>query len=104
MSRNGQLILQAGLKPLQFKNPSYVGVTHDDDIVVSDYFSKKIAVFDAHTHDLKFTYGNKAEDKKLSYPRGVAVDLDGNLLIADNYNGKVMRGQSPLWDSKPKKN
>ena len=82
-------MLQAGLKPLQFKNPSYVSVTHDDDIIVSDYFSKKIAVFDAHTHDLKYTYGNKKEDKKLSYPRGVAVDLEGNLLIADNYNGKV---------------
>jgi len=72
-----------------FKNPSYVGVTREDDIVVSDYFSKKIAVFDAQTHDLKFTYGTKPEDKRLSYPRGVATDALGNILVADNYNGKV---------------
>ena len=66
-----------------------MGVTRDDDIIVSDYFSKKIAVFAAQTHDLKFTYGNKPSDKKLSYPRGVATDMEGNILIADNYNGKV---------------
>ncbi|KAF6029986.1 hypothetical protein EB796_011700 [Bugula neritina] len=80
---------EAGLKPLMFKNPSYVGVTREDDIVVSDYFSKKIAVFDAQTHDLKFTYGTKPEDKRLSYPRGVATDALGNILVADNYNGKI---------------
>lgn len=67
-----------------------MGVTQDDDIIVSDYFSKKIAVFDAQTHDLKFTYGTKQKDKKLSYPRGVATDIQGNILIADNYNGKVL--------------
>ena len=66
-----------------------MGLTRDDDIIVSDYFGKKIAVFDAETHDLKFTYGTKASDKKLSYPRGVASDTQGNILIADNKNGKV---------------
>lgn len=66
-----------------------MGVTDDDDIIVSDYFSKKIALFDAQTHDLKLTYGTKPADKRLRYPRGVATDLDGNILIADNYNGKV---------------
>lgn len=66
-----------------------MGVTEDDDIIVSDYFSKKIAVFDAQTHDLRFTYGTRKEDRKLRYPRGVATDADGNILIADNYNGKV---------------
>lgn len=68
-----------------------MGVTEDDDIIVSDYFSKKIALFDAQTHDLKFTYGTKPRDKKLRYPRGVTTDLDGNILIADNYNGKVIK-------------
>lgn len=80
---------QAGVKPLQFKNPLYVTTMPNDDIVVSDYFNGRIAVFDGQTHDLVFTYGTKKDQKKLRYPRGVCTGRHGDVLIADNYNGKV---------------
>lgn len=80
---------QAGVRPLQFKNPLYVTTMSNDDIVVSDYFNGRVAVFDSHTHDLVFTYGTKKDQKKLRYPRGVCVGRHGDVIVADNYNGKV---------------
>ena len=84
----------------QFRNPYHVAVDHKDNIIVSDCGNNCIKVFDVNGEFL-FRNGDSGvpvmnqygvEKKRLRHrlkgPRGVAVDLKGNILVADD-NSRV---------------
>ncbi|MCB0047869.1 MAG: SMP-30/gluconolactonase/LRE family protein, partial [Caldilineaceae bacterium] len=82
----------------QFNEPWSVGVSRDGSaIFVADTWNHRIQVFDGQGQFLRKwgRFDGVAEvpgDPNALYgPRGLAVDLDGNLLVADTGNKRIIR-------------
>lgn len=85
-----------GSQNSQFRNPYHVTVDARDNIIVSDSGNSCIKVFDASGKFLFYSseamrkpsgdvIGERTvKRRKLRGPRGVAVDLKGNILVADD--------------------
>ena len=102
-SRDGRKIKtfgSSGSGSTQFRNPFYVTVDASDNIVISDYGNKCMKVFDirgefmnvylSDSQRRQSTEGGKPNKKrgKLKGPRGIAVDIKDNTIVADD-SGKV---------------
>lgn len=84
-----------------FKLPIEVEVGTNGNLLVADFFGHVVVSVDLNTGLHTVVAGNgaggysgdgvAATATKLAYPRDVAVDVDGNLFIADSYNKRVRR-------------
>ena len=65
-----------------FQSPFGVAVAKNGDIVVSD--ACQITILDGGTEKVKTAYGTRGIGKgKFLNPRGLAVDIDNNIIVAD---------------------
>lgn len=80
-----------GSRREDFKNPLYVETSERNNIYVSDSDNHCIKVFDS-MGKYQGKIGSKGVGPgQLLYPRGVAFDSDGNLLVADRNNHRVCK-------------
>ena len=81
----------------QFFEPWGVAVDPAGQIFVADTWNGRIQVFDAEGRFLRkwgvfaTTNGELGDPNSLFGPRGIAIDLDGNLLVADTGNKRILR-------------
>ncbi len=81
----------------QFNEPWGVAVDQAGQIYVSDTWNGRIQVFDAEGRFLRkwgifnTTNGELGDANALFGPRGIAIDLEGNLLVADTGNKRIIR-------------
>lgn len=81
----------------QFFEPWGVAVDPAGQIFVADTWNGRIQVFDAEGRFLRkwgvfaTTNGDLGDPNSLFGPRGIAIDLDGNLLVADTGNKRILR-------------
>jgi DNA-binding beta-propeller fold protein YncE len=81
----------------QFNEPWGVAVDGSGAIYVADTWNGRIQVFDSEGNFLRkwgyfnTTNGELGDPLALFGPRGIAVDLDGNLLVADTGNKRILR-------------
>jgi uncharacterized protein (TIGR03663 family) len=81
----------------QFNEPWGVAVDAAGQIYVSDTWNGRIQVFDANGTFLRkwgyfnTTNGELGDPLALFGPRGLAIDLDGNVLVADTGNKRILR-------------
>ncbi|MFO7631657.1 MAG: TIGR03663 family protein [Caldilinea sp.] len=80
----------------QLFEPWGVAVDETGQIFVADTWNGRIQVFDAEGRFLRkwgsfaTTNGELGEPMALFGPRGLAIDLDGNLLVADTGNKRIL--------------
>jgi uncharacterized protein (TIGR03663 family) len=81
----------------QLNEPWGVAVDQAGHIYVADTWNGRIQVFDANGNFLRkwgyfnTTNGELGDANALFGPRGLAIDLDGNLLVADTGNKRIIR-------------
>lgn len=81
----------------QFFEPWGVAVDEAGQIYVADTWNGRIQVFDAEGRFLRkwgmfaTTSGELGDPNALFGPRGLAIDLDGNLLVADTGNKRILQ-------------
>lgn len=81
----------------QFFEPWGVAVDEAGQIYVADTWNGRIQVFDAEGRFLRkwgmfaTTNGELGDPNALFGPRGLAIDLDGNLLVADTGNKRILQ-------------
>ncbi|HET7088519.1 MAG TPA: flippase activity-associated protein Agl23 [Anaerolineae bacterium] len=68
----------------------YLTVGPDGRIYVSDQVGNRILVFDASGNYLASFGRFGADDVGFTAPSGLAIDADGNILVVDTGNGRVM--------------
>lgn len=87
----------------QFNEPWGVAVSADGTIFVADTWNGRIQAFDSEGRFLRSwgyfntTDGELGDPYALFGPRGVAVDAEGNLVVADTGNKRILR-YSPFGD------
>ena len=84
-----------------FKWPMYVTVDSEDHIIMSDSDAHSIQAFGADGGHL-WSFGIKgSEEGELDSPAGLCTDRNGNIVVADYYNHRVLlltpRGQPKLY-------
>lgn len=81
----------------QFNEPWGVAVDADGNTYVADTWNGRIQAFDANGEYLRSwgyyntTNGELGDPYAMFGPRGVAVDLDGNIVVADTGNKRIVR-------------
>ena len=86
--RRGQLIKSFGsdgTAPGEFDEPTFVCVSNNDNIIVSDSLNNRIQIFDKDGIFVQLLNGEKLGRFRggFSLPFGVAVDCHGNILVVD---------------------
>ena len=67
------------------KGPRHLAVTTEGQIVVAEYFTHCVSVFDREGHKLR-SFGHQGSGQsKLSCPRGVALCRDNSVLVTADY-------------------
>jgi len=81
----------------QFYEPWGVAVDAQGNIYVADTWNGRIQVFDAQGKFLRkwgafaVAQGDAGDPNALFGPRGLTIDLDGNLVVADTGNKRIVR-------------
>uniref|UniRef100_A0A1I7WUQ9 RING-type domain-containing protein n=1 Tax=Heterorhabditis bacteriophora TaxID=37862 RepID=A0A1I7WUQ9_HETBA len=91
--KNGQFVGKFGAighGPGQLHNPLFVSVNKQKhQIYVSDSSNHRISVFDSQGLHL-FSFGTEGfHGGQFKFPRGIAIDMQGNVLVADSGNNRI---------------
>ncbi len=114
MSKDAQLSIRAGLpaaiqsttKKLVrviggVKKPFGVALGGRGEVIVSEYEGHCVSIFDcSHAHGKKIqSFGRHgSNEQQFRYPRGLTVDYEGNILVADSVNNRIQKfGLSGLF-------
>ncbi|XP_046351589.2 tripartite motif-containing protein 2-like [Haliotis rufescens] len=84
----GKVVAYIG-QQLQFKNPRYVAVSANGNIIVSDSGNHSIKVFDRNRNFVRSFGKYGRDDGCFKFPHGVCTDNRNNILVADQYNNRV---------------
>ncbi len=95
-SANGdsiRAISGTGRGELQFDSPTAVCARRGTDVYVADYNNHRIQRFDRHLDYITTisTHDDPDETKRFGYPRDVAVTRQGDLVIVDGENRRIIR-------------
>ena len=72
-------------------NPWDVAITHRGEVVVSEYGADRVSVFSVTGEKLRSFGTHGSGEGQLKDPRGVAVDAEGNILVADSSNHRIQK-------------
>ena len=74
----------------EFKHPSGIALTPDNELIVADYQNDRLQVFDATTGDFVKTIGRHGgAEGEFERPFDVAIAPDGHILATDYENHRV---------------
>ncbi len=77
-------------------NKPYITVDDQNRVLISDPEGYRIIGYDANTGDTLVTWGQYGQDMaSLALPIGLKTDAQGNLLVVDSDNNRVMKFQIP---------
>lgn len=78
-------------------NKPYLAVDHQGRVFISDPEGYRIIVYDTNGQ-LLGTWGQYGQDlASFALPNGLAFDSQGNLLVADADNNRIMKFQAPIF-------
>jgi len=94
-TKNGNITTIAG-DGTKFNHPCGIAIDKDGNIIVADSFNHRIhqinkngnVIIIAGDGTQGFFDGNHT-NSKFNYPCGVAVDKDGNIIVADSFNHRI---------------
>ncbi|XP_035658268.1 tripartite motif-containing protein 3-like [Branchiostoma floridae] len=67
----------------------YVTTNKDGDVLVTDYTSRGVYVY-TNSGNLRFRFGGRGSaEAQFRFPRGICTDRFGNILVANQGNGRV---------------
>ena len=70
--------------------PQYITYSQSGDVLISDFDSHCVYAFN-ESGELLWTFGNSTtEDQALGHPAGICTDRQGNILVADTGNCRVI--------------
>ncbi|XP_030402640.1 tripartite motif-containing protein 3 isoform X1 [Gopherus evgoodei] len=103
---NGKLVTKfggRGTAERQFAGtldgPHFVAVNNKNEIVVTDFHNHSVKVYSADGEFL-FKFGSHGEGNgQFNAPTGVAVDSNGNIIVADWGNSRIQDRSEPLRTS-----
>ena len=72
-----------------FDSPRGVCFTADDKAVVTDFNNHRLLVVKSDLNTAQFLGKEGSEDGMFMRPNGVAVDEEGNFIVADSRNDRV---------------
>ena len=73
-----------------FRYPFGIAVTDKDEIVVADYGSHRVQVFDSNNGTFLKSFSHEGQTPvELKGPTGIAIDKDRNIFVADYGNNRV---------------
>lgn len=82
----------AGWESESVVNKPYLTVDKLGRVYVSDPESYRIIAYDSNSGEVQVTWGQYGQDlASFQLPVGVAVDGEGNLLVADSDNNRIMK-------------
>lgn len=80
---------QNGNGPGEFKEPAFVCIGRDDDIIISDCRNSRVQVLNKDG-EFKYQIGAKGSGKgQLQGPSGVTTDKYGHILVTDRVNNRL---------------
>ena len=79
----------AGAHWKHFDSPRGVCFTADDKAVVTDFNNHRLLVVKSDLNTAQFLGKEGTEDGMFMRPNGVAVDEEGNFIVADSRNDRV---------------
>jgi hypothetical protein len=83
----------------QFNTPSGVAFDMDGNIVVADTFLNRIQIFNSNgTHIRTWGTTNGTLDQRLDYPRSVAINSVGHLIIGGGWTGNTSSSGVRIFD------
>ena len=76
--------------------PQGIAFNQHNETIVAEYREHRIAILSPmlHTDDVKRFGSGGQGDGQFYHPRGIAVDDDGNILVADQKNGRIQKFNS----------
>lgn len=82
-----------GSGDLQFDSPSAVAARAGNDIYVADYNNHRVQRFNRMLDYITtiYTHDDRDERRRFGYPRDLAVSRQGDLLIVDGENRRIVR-------------
>jgi DNA-binding beta-propeller fold protein YncE len=82
-----------GSGTMQFDSPSAIYARRGNDIYIADYNNHRVQRFDRNLDYIATLYSrdDPEERNRFGYPRDVAVTRQGNLLVVDGENRRVVR-------------
>ena len=80
---------QQGSGPGEFKEPAFVCIGKNDDIIISDCRNSRVQVLNKHG-EFQYQIGSKGSGKgQLQGPSGVTTDNFGHILVTDRVNNRI---------------
>ena len=77
-------------------NKPYLVADDQNRVIISDPEGYRLIAYDANSGEVLVTWGQFGQDlASFKLPVGVDVDQDGNLLVADSDNNRIMKFQVP---------
>ena len=74
----------------QIEWPGYLATDSKDRVIVSDYWSHYVKVFDSHGNFIrKVGLGWGKKNGHMTFPKGVCVDDEDNILVVDSGNNRI---------------
>ena len=80
---------QQGSNPGEFKEPAFVCIGRNDDIIISDCRNSRVQVLNKFG-EFQYQIGSKGSGKgQLQGPSGVTTDRYGHILVTDRVNNRI---------------
>lgn len=69
--------------------PHFAAVNHNNEIIVTDFHNHSVKVFNTEGEFLLKFGSNGEGNGQFNAPTGVAVDINGNIIVADWGNSRI---------------
>ncbi|XP_019628362.1 PREDICTED: uncharacterized protein LOC109472937 [Branchiostoma belcheri] len=86
---DGSLVRRFGHPQGEMRNPQYITVDGEGNILVSDWASHSVYLYDESGKFLLKFGGQRKGEGQLWYPHGICTDNSGHIIVADTGNHRV---------------
>ncbi|XP_078665785.1 uncharacterized protein LOC144908129 [Branchiostoma floridae x Branchiostoma belcheri] len=81
---DGSLVRRFGHPQGEMRNPLYITVDGEGNILVSDCYTHSVFIYDESEKLLLKFGGDGSGEDQLRYPRGICTDSSGHIIVADS--------------------